>query len=99
MQQSLWVDAMVDDYDSIVRNSVWDVVPRLENKSIVSSRWLYKVKQATDGSVEKHKARFVAHGFSQVEGIDYDVTFSPVSRNSSIKSMLALSAQMGWKIH
>ena len=60
---------MVEEYDSIVRNSVWDVVPRPENKSVVSSRWLYKVKQAANGSVEKHKARFVARGFSQVERI------------------------------
>ena len=65
----------------------------------MSSRWLYKVKQAADGSVEKHKARFVARGFSQVEGIDYDETFAPIARYSSIRSMLALSAQMGWKIH
>ena len=57
VQQPIWVDAMVEEYDSIVRNSVWDVVPRLENKYVVSSRWLYKVKKAVDGSVEKHKAR------------------------------------------
>ena len=55
---------MVEEYDSIVHNSFWDVVPRSENKSVVSSHWLYKVKQAADGSVEKHKARFVACGFS-----------------------------------
>ena len=60
---------MVEEYDSIVRNSVWDVVPRLENKSVVSYHWLYKLKQDTDGSVEKHKARFVSRGFSQVERI------------------------------
>eukprot|EP00253_Pinus_taeda_P031980 PITA_31980 len=76
VQQPIWVDSMVEEYDSIVRNSVWDVVPRPENKSVVSSRWLYKV-----------------------EGIDYNETFAPVARYSSIKSMLALSAQMGWKIH
>jgi hypothetical protein len=99
VQQPVWVDAMVEEYDSIVRNSVWDVVPRPEDKSVVSSHWLYKVKQAADGSVEKHKARFVARGFSQVEGIDYDETFAPVARYSSIRSILALSAQMGWKIH
>eukprot|EP00253_Pinus_taeda_P018283 PITA_18283 len=92
VQQPIWVDAMVEEYDSIVRNSVWYVVLRLENKSVVSSCWLYKVKQAVDGSVEKHKARFVARGFSQVEGIDYDDTFSPVARYSSIRSMLALLA-------
>ena len=65
----------------------------------MSSIWLYKVKQVADGSVEKHKARFVARGFSQVEGIDYDETFALVARYSSIRSMLALLAQMGWKIH
>ena len=64
VQQPIWVDAMVEEYDSIVCNSVWDVVPRPENKSVVSSRWLYKVKQAADGSVEKHKARFISCGFS-----------------------------------
>ena len=98
VEQPIWVDAMVE-YDSIVLNSVWDVVPRPENKSVVSSRWLYKVKQAVDGSVEKHKARFVAHAFSQVERIDYDETFAPIARYSSIRLMLALSVQMGWKIH
>ena len=99
MQQPIWVDAMVEEYDSIMWNSVWDVVPRPADNSVVSSRWLYKVKQAADGSVEKHKARFVAQDFSQVEGIDYDETFAPIERYSLIRLMLALSAQMGWKIH
>ncbi len=90
MHQPVWVDAMVEEYDSIVCNSVWDVVLRPEDKSLVSSCWLYKVQQAIDGSVEKHKARFVACGFSQVEGIDYDETFASVARYSSIKSILAL---------
>lgn len=99
MQPLIWVDAMVEEYDSIVRNNVSDVVLKPENKLVVSSCWLYKVKQTVDGSVEKHKARFFTHGFSQVEGIDYDETFAPVTRYSSIRSMLALSAQMGWKIH
>eukprot|EP00253_Pinus_taeda_P024765 PITA_24765 len=66
MQQPIWVDAMVEEYESIVRNGVWDMVPRTENKSVVSSCWLYKVKNAADGSVEKHTTRFVAHGFSQI---------------------------------
>eukprot|EP00253_Pinus_taeda_P008558 PITA_08558 len=83
VQYLVWVDAMVEEYNSIVRNSVWDVFPRPEEKLVVSSRWLYKVKQAADGSVEKHKARFVARGFSQTEGIDYDETFVPVARIGS----------------
>eukprot|EP00253_Pinus_taeda_P018712 PITA_18712 len=64
MQQPIWVDAMVEEYNSIVHNSFWDVVSRPKNKSVVSSHWLYKVTQAIDCSVEKHKARFVSCGFS-----------------------------------
>jgi len=75
------------------------VVSRPKNKPVVSSRSLYKVNQVIDGSVEKNKARFIACGFSPVEGIDYDENFSPIARYSSIRSMLALLAQMGWKIH
>ena len=99
VQEPTWVDAMVEEYDSIVRNSAWEIVPRLVGKSVVGSRWIYKVKQATDGNVEKYKARFVARGFSQIEGIDYEGTFAPVARYSSIRIILALSTQMGWHIH
>eukprot|EP00253_Pinus_taeda_P001688 PITA_01688 len=64
VEDPAWVDAMVEEYDSIVRNSAWEIVPRPEGKSVVGSRWIDKVKQAADGSVEKYKARFVARGFS-----------------------------------
>ena len=59
-QELTWVDAMVEEYDSNVGNSAWDIVPRLVGKSVVGSIWIYKVKQAADGSVEKYKARFFA---------------------------------------
>ena len=52
-----------------MKNGVWDVVPRLEGKSVVASKWLYKIRHAVDSSIEKYKARFVARGFSQKEGI------------------------------
>eukprot|EP00253_Pinus_taeda_P010861 PITA_10861 len=68
---------MVEVYASIIKNNVWEVVPRPEGKSIVTSRWLYKIKHVADGSIEKFKARFVARGFSQIEGVDYDETFAP----------------------
>ena len=64
MQQPTWVDAMVEEYDSIVKKSAREIVPRLVDKSMVGSRWIYKVKQAADGSVEKYKARFVALVFT-----------------------------------
>ena len=54
----------MDEYHSIMKNDVWEIVPRPEGKSVVTSLWLYKLKHAVDGSVEKYKARFVAQGFS-----------------------------------
>ena len=90
---------MMDEYHSIMKNDVWEIVPRPEGKSVVTSRWLYKLKHAADGSVEKYKARFVARGFSQVEGIDYDETFASVAQYTSIRSLISIAAEMGWKIH
>jgi hypothetical protein len=66
---------------------------------VVSSKWLYKIKHVVDGSTEKHKARFVACGFSQKEGIDYEETFSHVSRYTSIRTIISIEAKMKWKLH
>ena len=84
VQEPTWVDAMVEEYDSIVRNNAWEIFPRLVGNLVVGSRWIYKVKQAVVGSVEKYKERFVAQGFSQIEGIDYEETFAPVARYYSM---------------
>ena len=72
---------------------------RPQGKKVVGSRWIYKVKHATDGSMEKYKARFVANGFSQKEGIDYEETFTPVARYSSIQTIVSLAVEMGWRVH
>jgi hypothetical protein len=82
-----------------MKNDVWDIVPRPKGKSVVTSKWIYKIKHATDGSVEKYKARFVARGFSQVEGIDYEETFATVARYTSIRTIISLAASMGWRLH
>jgi hypothetical protein len=97
--QHVWKDAMTEEYQSIIKNDVWDIVPRLEGKSVVTSKWIYNIKHAVDGSVEKYKVRFVARGFSQVEGIDYEETFAPVSRYTSIRTIISLAASMGWRLH
>ena len=71
---------MIEEYNSIMKNDVWEVVPRPTGKLVVTSRWIYKIKHVADGNVEKYKAIFVALGFTQKEGIDYDETFSHVFR-------------------
>jgi hypothetical protein len=90
---------MIEEYKSIMKNKVWEIVPRPKDKDVVSSRWLFKIKHAADGSIEKCKSRFVARGFSQKEGIDYEETFAPVARYTSIRSIIALEANMKWKFH
>ena len=90
---------MIEEYQSIMKNDVWQIVPRLEEKSVVTLKWIYKIKHVADDSIEKHKARFVARGFSQKEGIDYEETFAPVARYTSIRSILALAAVVKWKVH
>jgi hypothetical protein len=90
---------MMEEYQSIMKNDVWEIVLRPEGKSVVTSKWIYKIKHAADGSIEKQKARFVARGFSQVEGIDYEETFAPVAQYTSIRTIIALASAMGWRLH
>ena len=92
-------DAMNEEYQSIMKNGVWEVVPRPQDKYVVTSKWIYKIKHATDGSRDKYKAIFVARGFSQQEGIDYEETFAPTTRYMTIRSLVSLAASMGWNIH
>ena len=82
-----------------MKNDVWDIVPKPEGKSVVSSKWIFKIKHAADGSIEKYKARFMARGFSQKEGIDYEEKFSPVARYTSIRATMELASMMKWDLH
>ena len=59
----------------------------------------YDRSHVADGSIKKYKARFVARGFSQKEGIDYEETFAPVARYTSFRAIMALAAKLGWKLH
>jgi hypothetical protein len=97
IQKKEWADAMIAEYQSITKNDVWEIVPK--SKDVVSSKWLFKIKHAANGSIEKYKAIFFAHGFSQKEGINYEETFTPMARYTSIRTIIALTAKMKWKLH
>jgi hypothetical protein len=99
IQKKEWVDAMTEEHQSIIKNDVWEIVPRPKSKDVVSSKWIFKIKHVADGSIEKYKERFVARGFSQKKGIDYEETFTPVARYTSIRTIIALAAKMKWKLH
>jgi hypothetical protein len=81
----------MEEYASIIKNDVWEIVPRPKNKSVVSSKWIYKIKHVADGNIDNYKAIFVAQGFSQREGVDYDETFAPVARYTSICIVMSIA--------
>lgn len=66
--------------------------------NILPNKWVFKIKRHSDGSVERYKARLVANGFHQQEGVDYGETFSPVVKHSTIRLILALAINFGWSI-
>jgi hypothetical protein len=94
-----WKEAMKSEYDSLMENGTWKLVPRPKDRYVVGSRWVYVIKKDENGRPIKYKARFVAKGFSQVYGKDYLELFSPVSTPTSIRTLFCISAYLKWKVH
>jgi hypothetical protein len=87
---------MEAEFDALITNRTWILVPRPPGTNIVGSKWIFKTKFRPDGSVDKHKARLVARGFTQQEGIDYHDTFSPVVKPVTVRLVLSLAVSRGW---
>ena len=93
-----WQQAMNREMEILRENGVYELVDRPKGKKMVKSKWVLRVKTNEKGEIEKHKARVVAKGYSQVEGVDYDQTFSPTVRFESIRQMVALGASKGMQM-
>ena len=77
----------------------WDLVPQLHGVNLVSCKWTYKIKIKSDDFVERYKARHVARGFTQEHGIDYEETFTLVTKMISIRALIALAAARRWLLY
>jgi hypothetical protein len=94
-----WLEAMHEELNNFKRNKVWTLVERpKECRNVIGTRWIFKNKQDANGIVIHNKARLVAQGFSQVEGVDYGETFAPVARLESIRIMLAYATHHNFKL-
>ena len=82
-----------------MKNDVWNIVPKLKKQKCGIFEMDLQDKNVANGSIEKYKARFVARGFSQKEGIDYEETFAVVARYTSIRTIMALASMMKWDVH
>ncbi|GMJ02586.1 hypothetical protein HRI_003927800 [Hibiscus trionum] len=93
-----WREAMHAELKAMEDLHTWTVVPLPSGKQPIDCKWVYRVKYKADGSVDRCKARLIAKGFTQIEGIDYTDTFSPATKLTSFKMLLALAAVNGWNL-
>jgi hypothetical protein len=95
-----WHAAVKQEYETLVENRTWDVVPvvRPEDRNTVDCKWALRVKLNPGGDVEKFKARLVARGFTQVEGVDVFEKYAPVAKMSSLRIILSIANRRDWDI-
>ncbi|GKA24961.1 retrovirus-related pol polyprotein from transposon TNT 1-94 [Tanacetum coccineum] len=98
LKDESWVVAMQEELNQFVANNVWKLVPNPKNMTIIGTKWVYKNKLDENGVVSRNKARLVAQGYSQQEGIDYDETYTPVARLESIRILLAYACALDFKL-
>jgi hypothetical protein len=93
-----WRYAKDDEYDALVEAKTWHLVKVTDSKNVISGKWVFKIKLNEDGSISRYKARWVARGFSQKEGIDFTEIFAPVVRYSSVRTICSLSNALGLRL-
>ncbi|GJW51190.1 putative RNA-directed DNA polymerase [Tanacetum coccineum] len=93
-----WRQAMKKEYDALMKNGMWSLVPRASNTNVVDGKWVYRLKRDKNGAITRYKARFVAKGFRQQPGIDFHETFSPVVKSTTIRAVLSLAVTNDWPL-
>src|ERR1044072_4785480 len=94
-----WINAMHKELGQFKRNEVWSLVPRPKGINVIGTKWAFKNKSDEAGNVTRNKARLVAQGYTQVEGVDFDETFAPVARLESIRLLLGVACLLKFGLY
>ena len=94
-----WIRAMNEGFNALLQNKTWTIVPRPSHSKPMGCKWIYRIKHNPNSSIEYYKARLLAKGFNQQEGIDYHETFSPVVKIVTIRLLITLAITQHWHIH
>ncbi|XP_019242470.1 PREDICTED: uncharacterized protein LOC109222582, partial [Nicotiana attenuata] len=94
-----WQDAMRKEFEALEANHTWDIVALPSGKKPIGCKWAYKIKYKVDGTIERYKARLVIRGDTQVEGVDFNETFSPVVKMSTVKCLIDVAVKRGWSLY
>ena len=94
-----WYKAMEEEIEKIEKNEIWSLVPRLEDKNVIGTKWLFRRKLDENGEVTRNKVRLVCKGYAQEEWIDYGETFAPVSRLEGVRTLLSYATYKGFKVY
>ncbi|GJT54652.1 putative ribonuclease H-like domain-containing protein [Tanacetum coccineum] len=99
LTQACWIEAMQEELNEFERLEVWELVPRPDKVMVITLKWIYKVKLDELGGILKNKARLVARGYRQEEGIDFEESFALVARLEAIRIFLAFAAHMNMVVY
>jgi histone deacetylase 1/2 len=89
---------MESEYQALLRNKTWHLVPQPQGRNVIRCKWVYKVKCKANGTFDRYKARLVAKGFKQHYGIDYENTFNPVVKAATIRLILSIVVSRNWSL-
>lgn len=93
-----WIEAALEEIRAHLDNGTWELVRLPHGKHAIGSRWVFKIKKNTDGSVDRYKGRLVAKGYAQKHGVDYTDTFAPTARFAALRTVIALAAIEDWEL-